>query len=357
MIILQTFANGESYASIRAKINANFQALITYTDKPAIVDADIVLGSDSVTPFGLASYSWTNIKIFLKAYFDQLYATVLGNADFYKYTIVKQVVVGTLTVFLKNYAGNDPTPGAPVKIQVGTTVWTITSALSGVHASGTPVFNLNSTELSGTEVDLFVYIGKKTSGGFLIGLSRMNWIRYKEDFSLTLNNERAASYLDQLDAGDAAQNIGRINVIQTASVWSLPATASLITEPCYQSRTMLWNPVYTGFSANPGNNPHYYRFNGTSMSLIGRENNAGTSNATTFTKTTPFACKDLTLGSSYSLVTLITDNSADSATPGYLTLPTASPGNLITVSTTILGGAWTASGTKRVKNFQLVVEV
>lgn len=34
MITLQTFANGESYSSIRTKINANFQALINYVDKP-----------------------------------------------------------------------------------------------------------------------------------------------------------------------------------------------------------------------------------------------------------------------------------------------------------------------------------
>lgn len=52
MITLQTLnASGETHGTIRAKVNANFNALITDTAKPAIVDADIVRGVDSVTPF------------------------------------------------------------------------------------------------------------------------------------------------------------------------------------------------------------------------------------------------------------------------------------------------------------------
>lgn len=74
--------------------------------------------------------SFTNIKAFLKTYFDTLYSKSLGDADFYKYSIVRTVASGNMTVALKNYEGNDPTSTKPVKIQIGDTVRTITSALS-----------------------------------------------------------------------------------------------------------------------------------------------------------------------------------------------------------------------------------
>lgn len=52
MITLQTLnPSGETHGTIRTKTNQNFTALITDTDKPVIVDADIVRGVDSVTPF------------------------------------------------------------------------------------------------------------------------------------------------------------------------------------------------------------------------------------------------------------------------------------------------------------------
>ena len=49
--------------------------------------------------------------------------------------------------------------------------------------------------------------------------------------------------------------------------------------------------------------------------VICRENANGTSNATTFTKTLPFTSLDLTTGTTYSQLSLATDNGADSATP------------------------------------------
>ena len=40
-------------------------------------------------------------------------------ADLYKYSIVRTVASNNLTVALKNYEGNDPTPTKPVKVQIG----------------------------------------------------------------------------------------------------------------------------------------------------------------------------------------------------------------------------------------------
>lgn len=44
------------------------------SDKPSLVDADEVSGTDSAASFGLIRTTWTNVKAFLKTYFDALYA-------------------------------------------------------------------------------------------------------------------------------------------------------------------------------------------------------------------------------------------------------------------------------------------
>jgi len=44
--------------------------------KSALVDADEITGQDSAASFGLIRSTWTNVKAFLKTYFDGLYATI-----------------------------------------------------------------------------------------------------------------------------------------------------------------------------------------------------------------------------------------------------------------------------------------
>lgn len=48
------------------------------TNKSALVDADEVNGTDSANGFSLIRTTWTQVKAFLKTYFDTLYASLAG---------------------------------------------------------------------------------------------------------------------------------------------------------------------------------------------------------------------------------------------------------------------------------------
>jgi len=49
------------------------------TNKASPVNADRVFGSDSAASFGLVYYTWTQVKVFLKTYFDTLYQPLLST--------------------------------------------------------------------------------------------------------------------------------------------------------------------------------------------------------------------------------------------------------------------------------------
>jgi hypothetical protein len=53
------------------------------TEKTTLVDADEITGQNSANSFSLIRTTWTNIKVFLKTYFDTIYAPVLGSDDNY----------------------------------------------------------------------------------------------------------------------------------------------------------------------------------------------------------------------------------------------------------------------------------
>lgn len=65
--------------------------LASLTPKTTPVDADGFAIMDSAASNVMKFLSFTNIKAFLKTYFDTLYAKYLGDADFYKYSIVTSV--------------------------------------------------------------------------------------------------------------------------------------------------------------------------------------------------------------------------------------------------------------------------
>jgi len=48
-------------------------------EKTAIVDADEITGQDSANSFSLIRTTWTNVKAFLKTYFDTLYSAIGHN--------------------------------------------------------------------------------------------------------------------------------------------------------------------------------------------------------------------------------------------------------------------------------------
>lgn len=108
-----------------------------------------------------------------------------------------------------------------------------------------------------------------------------------------------------------------------------------------------WTPTCTGFSSAPSTGSCRYQQRGKDLiinSLI-----SGTSNATTFTFTSP-----VTIRTSQNMAGIYINDNGTSTLNG-LCVPTGGGSNLITVYTSASGGGWTASGSKGV-NATLILE-
>jgi hypothetical protein len=68
----------ERWIAIAGKYN-NFAILPTLTTKNPPIDADLIIYRDSTTTFTLVTSTWTQIKAFLKTYFDGLYGTLAAS--------------------------------------------------------------------------------------------------------------------------------------------------------------------------------------------------------------------------------------------------------------------------------------
>lgn len=146
-----------------------------------------------------------------------------------------------------------PTPSNPIPVWIGGVLRYITGALSVTVNAGTNWFNSGSSELATREIDYFLYIGFNTSTGNLnIGLSRIPYGRIGSDFSFTSTNEKGILLSEVGFAGtDNVVNIGRFAATLSAGAghtWTVPVftNANLIQEPIYETRTLQWQPVYTG---------------------------------------------------------------------------------------------------------------
>lgn len=341
-----TLNNGDTWATFRASLNTNFGDCLDLNNNLS----DLANAATARQNIGLGGLAILNYENPPQGYM------VNGRIDV-------TVASSDLTVAIKTLSGNNPSTSEPVYVRIGDSVRSITSALSVTRNDGTNWFNSGSAELATLEVDYFVYLGYNATDGVVIGFSRLPFARRYGDFSATTTNERhcAISTITNATSSDYYENIGRFSATLSTGAgytWSVPTftALNLIQRPIYETRLLSWSPVYTGFSVNP-TWVHNYQITWNQAYLFCRENVNGTSNATWFTKTIPIACRDLTVNSAYSLVTLITDNGADSATPWYLTLPTASPWNVINCFTTIAGGTWTAANGKRVKNSQFIIQI
>lgn len=175
--------------------------------------------------------------------------------DFYKYSIVTSVASGNLTVALKNYEGNDPTPTKPVKIQIGWVVRTITSALATWWAAswdaGTNYLNLWSAELATKETDLFVYAWY-SGGAVNLYLARFPTANKYDDFNASNTNEKGRiRSLNVTPANwDPVVNIGRFNATLSAGAgytWTVWTT--IINQPMFQTRYLDFVPVGAGYTA------------------------------------------------------------------------------------------------------------
>lgn len=206
---------------------------------------DIVVTMDQAE-IGVAKTS-TLLSIYnlFKTTYDTIYAKYLGDADFYQYSIVRTVASGNLTVALKNYEGNDPTPTKPVKYKTQDgIVRTITSATSITLNAWTSYFNAGSAELATKEIDYFVYIIDWAGWAFQnIGICRVPDRRNLAEVAYWGNLEK---YMEQ--AGNAGTEnctlIGRFNATLSAGAgytWSIPATSVIINSPIYETRWLEYN--------------------------------------------------------------------------------------------------------------------
>jgi hypothetical protein len=173
------------------------------------------------------------------------------GSDLTPYRISVTVASNNLTVAIKDKNGNDPSPSSPVKIQIGSDVRTITSALSVTANAGTNWFNAGSSELGNREVDYFVYIGYNSTDGVVIGFSRVPYARLYSHFSATSTVARYCriSNITNASANDSYVVVGRFSAtLSPAFAWSVPSFTNnnLVHSPIFETRWLAWQPTYAG---------------------------------------------------------------------------------------------------------------
>lgn len=261
------------------------------TEKTNPVDADMVWLMDSAASNVLKKLSWANIKATLKTYFDTVYAKYSGDADFYQYSISRTVSSGNLIVSLKNFEGNDPTTTKPVKIMIWGVVRTISGALSFTANSWTNYLNLGSAELATKEADIFTLLQwNTTTSAVNILWSRFPSANTMSDMTNSSTWEKGILWIVNYNSTDSVVNIWRFNATLSAGAgytWSIPATSIIVNRPINETRKLEYISTLTWFSSI-ALNTWYYKLIWNELHLLSNEYN-GTSNATTFTFTTPFA--------------------------------------------------------------------
>lgn len=326
-----------------------------YTSNPITPTvSDLVPGSQNWVAW---ASTWQSVYNLFKGVFDTVYpAYALTTPDFYKYKIVTSVATGTLTVALKNYLGTDPTALVPVKYQDGSgTVRTISNALSISAASGTNWLSLWNTELATLEQDIFAYLRwNSVDNTTNLIISRIPSATTSASFWI-LTAEKGLIATGTSTAADTVVNIGRFNTILSAGVaytWSIPGTSLILNYPIFNTRLLPFASVVTGYSANPTATYYVYKLTGTSLYAKIREGTAGTSNATTTTYTIPFTESGV---ARWTAPTTIVDNGATPTTPGLAQIATST--NIISMFKDYNSAVWTASGTKRIQDCNIYMEI
>jgi len=273
----------------------------------------------------------------------------------YNGKIVPSVASYNLTVALKTNAGTDPSASDPVYVMIGGTLRSITSALSVVRNAGSDsnILKAGSTELATKEIDYFVYLYWNTDTSAVgIGWARIPYYTNLAEFtSSDWNFEKSLISSDTITTAKTYDivNIGRFAATNSGAAgytWSVPTftATNLIQRPIYETRRLIYAPVYTGFSSAPDATVYYQIINRHLRLTVG--DRSGTSNGTGLTMTTPFAISmgSLTGGSFYASGNAF-DNGAHQAESAKVWMDNNS--SLITCYKTIVGTAnWTNSGTK-----------
>ena len=265
--------------------------------------------------------------------------------------IVPSVASNNLTVALKGLDGNDPSATNPVYVRIGGVIRSITYALSITLAAGTNWFNAGSAELATKEIDFFVYLGYATaSSNVQMAVARMPYFRVRGvGTSEGTTSERYYARSGNWTAGDNMVVIGRFAATLSAGAgytWSVPTftNVNLIQRPIYETRTLVYVPVPAGFSTNPATIEGSYKVLNELVRVDIYTDADGTSNATTYTMTAPFAtlsARAIQMEGSQGR-----DNGAGVANAPFVRLNLTSA--VIAIYKDHAATAWTNSGGKRV---------
>lgn len=267
----------------------------------------------------------------------------------YNGKIVPSVTSNNLTVALKGSDGNDPSASNPVYVRIGDTVRSVTAALSVTKNAATNWCNAGGAELATKEIDYFVYLGYNATDGVVIGFSRIPYASQYSDFSVTTTAETycAISTITTAASTDYYEVIGRFAATLSAGAgytWSVPTftAINLKQSPVKETRTLVYAPTFTGFSASPSGT-FSYKILGVTCFLSHMTSGAGTSNANTFKVSLPMSVSaGENSTNNYRSVPRAQDSGAEVAT-AVLNFDSATTLALYKAAP---GTVWTTSGTK-----------
>lgn len=263
--------------------------------------------------------------------------------DVYQYSISRTVSSWNITVALKNYAWNDPTTTAPVKIMIGGVLRTVTSAISFTNVAGFNWWNTGSTELATKEVDWFVYaIWRSGESLVKITASRFSYATVYWDFNSDALNEKWNLWnFGSPVSTDNVVLIGRFNATLSAwswYTWSIPTTSIIENKPVRETRMLQWWSQ-TGWTTN--SLLFYYKIVWDCLYFSFDAN--WTSNSTSSSITLPFTATAI-MAHDFALW-LTYDNWTEATTPWRADLYTTT----INLYKNSAYWAWTSSGSKIIR--------
>ena len=274
--------------------------------------------------------------------------TLASSLMFNRYKLVVTVATNDLTVKVTHPDGNNPSSARPLYFKIGDTIRSATAALSITIADGTNWFNAGSAELGTLAVPYFVYVvWDSNSSAVALTIARKPHYRIVAAAMATTTSENHIYNYANFTDGDDMANIGYFEAILslsgTSHLWTVPTFTNdnLRHEPTFESQQMTYTPTLTGFSGTPTVGAAVYQVKH-NLIHIALDNISGTSNATTFTVTSPFSntatTNYLSVGGS------LTDNGSVLTVAGRVGMSTST--NIIGIFTDMASGVWTGSGTK-----------